>query len=266
MKCLDCVSVCPKDALYVGFAMPKPFATSQQRLSARADFTWPEEIAMAVIAVVATQWTFRGAWFGEGIPFLMAVGLGVITAVFAMAAWRLVRRKDVAFQHTALKQSGKFTRAGRWAFAGLLAWLLFTAHTFVGQRLRAHAMDVARQPVITKMYEQSKFDRHQADEALADVERAAKWVAVVDPQLGEVHALLLGSIGRHSDAETKLVALRERFGRLHFPESGMALATYFLRDPARRDEGLRLLERVVAENPQNNVARYLLQRANESGR
>jgi polyferredoxin len=54
MKCLDCVSVCPKDALYYGLGAPTLLRQSQQRLAARADFTWPEELALG-----ATAWLAR---------------------------------------------------------------------------------------------------------------------------------------------------------------------------------------------------------------
>ncbi len=114
MKCMDCVSVCPTDALSFGFAKPKPFTQSQNRIKARADFTWPEEIALGVVAWTATM-AFRGAWFGEHVPFLLAVGLGIVTAVFVLLAWRLVRRRDVTFQHTTLKKHGAMAGAGKFA-------------------------------------------------------------------------------------------------------------------------------------------------------
>lgn len=260
MKCMDCVSVCPKDALYVGVAMPKPFATSQQRIQARSDFTWPEEIALAVIAFVAAQWTFRGAWFGEYVPLLLSVGLGVITAVFALLAWRLWRRDSVTFQHTVLREGGRYTRAGRWALVLLGAWLLFTAHTFGARRLRAAAMEAAREPIQVSIYGGRPFDAERARSALAGIETATAWVALADPELLELHALLRGSIGQHTDAEAELLALRARFGHFVYQESSMALAAYCMRDPARRDEGERLLREVLAHNPNNFAARELLAR------
>ena len=126
MKCLDCVSVCPKEALYFGFTRPTLLQRSQQRIAARADFSWPEEIALAIIATAATV-AFRGAWFGEYVPFLLAVGLGVITAVLALLGWRLLRRQELRFQHTQLAQGGVLLRAGRLAVAGIGAWLLLAA-------------------------------------------------------------------------------------------------------------------------------------------
>ncbi|MBX3464264.1 MAG: 4Fe-4S binding protein [Planctomycetes bacterium] len=260
MKCLDCVSVCPKDALYVGLAMPKPFAVSQQRIQARADFGWPEEIALAAIAFVAAQWTFRGAWFGEGVPLLLAVGLGVITAVFALLAFRLWRRRELTFQHTVLKRDGRLSRAGRWAVVLLAAWLGFTVHTFVGQRLRAGAVAEARQPVRVSIYGGIPFDAAAAEAALARVDRAAAWVACADPELRELRALLRGSLGRHGDAEAELAALLAGHGHLLHQESSMALASYWLRDPARQDLAEQLLRGVIARNPANPVAPALLQR------
>jgi ferredoxin len=260
MKCMDCVSVCPKDALYVGVALPKPFATSQQRIQARADFTWPEEVALAVIAFTAAQWTFRGAWFGEYVPLLLSVGLGVITAVFALLAWRLWRRPSVTFQHTVLREHGRYTCAGRWALVLLGAWLLFTAHTFSARRLRASAMEAARQPIQVSIYGGRAFDAAQARAALARMETATAWVAIADPELLELHALLLGSLGQHADAEAELVSLRARFGDLAYQESNMALAGYCMRDPARRDLAEQLLRGVLSRNPGNYAAQTLLGR------
>jgi ferredoxin len=261
MKCLDCVSVCPREALYVGVAKPKPFATSQQRLQARADFTWAEEVALAVIAFTATQWTFRGAWFGEGIPLLLAVGLGVITAVFALLAWRLVRRPDVAFQHTPLKQHGKLLRAGRWALVPLLAWLAFTAHTFVAQRLQTAALDAAHEPLRLALRVGTPVDPATLQAALDEVEAARSWQLVADPRLQEVRALLLRSLGRHLDAESALRAALGGRDHLLLPESNLALALYDM-DPARRryDEAERLLRHMLTLDPGNQAASFQLQR------
>jgi ferredoxin len=257
MKCMDCVSVCPTNALSVGFAAPKPFATSQQRIRQRADFLWAEELLMAAVAVVAVQWTFRGAWFGEGVPFLMSVGLGALTAVFAVLFLRLFWRRDVRFQHAALKQDGRRTRAGNVALLLLGGWLAFTAHTFVGQRLRASAVSVAQGPIRAKIYAPRGFDAQQADAALLEVEAAASFAIAVDPQLREIRALLRGSVGRHGDAEAELTQLFEDSGRLFFPESQMALANYFARR-GRLDEAEALLLDVVTKDPSNPAAPTLL--------
>ncbi len=257
MKCLDCVSVCPTNALSIGVAAPKPFAVSQQRIRQRADFLWVVEVLMAAVAVVAVQWTFRGAWFGEGVPLLMSVGLGAITAVFAMLCLRLLWRRDVVFQHTQLKVDGQRTRAGNIALAALAAWLLFTAHTFVSQRLREGAVAVAQAPIRAKIYNPRAFDAAGAEEALAEVEGAASFALIADPQLREMRALLRGSVGRHGEAEVELTDLYDGFGRLFFPESKMALANYFARKRRFEDAEALLLE-VVTADPENPAAPTLL--------
>ena len=259
MKCMDCVSVCPTDALSYGLAKPTPFTASQQRIQARADFAWWEEIFMAVIAYVAVEWTFRGAWFGEPVPLLMAVGLGVITAVFALLWVRLVIKSDVTFQHTSLKQNGKRTGMGNLTLLLVAGWMLFTVHTFVGERLRASAIDGAAQPVWDAFYTQ-KRDVAAAQKALDEMGIATSWVMVVDPRLREVRALLLGAVGRHKDSELELTAMYEANGQLLASESSMALAQYFGVLGTRYKEAEKLLLQVVTNNPSNLVAPRLLLR------
>ncbi len=267
MKCLDCVSVCPKDALYVGVAWPKPLATSQQRVRARADFTWPEEVLLAVTALGTTQWVWRGAWFGEGVPLLMAVGLGVITAMLALLFVRLLVRPDVQFQHTVLKAGRRFTRAGRWGLALVAGWLAFTAHTFVVQRLHAAAIAAvaARTPERDTAVNASFYmTRPVADDellaVLAALDRYTAWALVEDPRDLEVRALVLRGLRRHVDAERQLLALRDGDGVLRLPEANLALAHYFM-DPARRRyaDADHLITHVLTVAPGHPLARQLQQ-------
>jgi polyferredoxin len=260
MKCMDCVSVCPKEALSFGFAMPTPFTVSQQRIQARADFAWWEEILMAAVAIFAAQFVFRGAWFGEGIPLLLAVGLGVITAVFALLFVRLLTNRDVTFQHTVLKHAGKRSGMGHLALGLLLAWLAFTAHTFVGQQLRTAAIDHAKQPLQDAFYTQ-KRDQAGAQRALDEVEAAASWALLPDPMLREVRAMLFGAVNRHKEAEVELTKMYEANDRqLFYPEAKLALAQYFGLLGTRFDEAEQLLLEVVTNDPSNPIAPRLLQR------
>jgi polyferredoxin len=259
MKCFDCVSVCPKEALRYGLAMPKPFAVSQQRRAARADFTWPEEIALAAVAFVAAQWTFRGAWFGEGVPLLLAVGLGVITAVFALLAVRLLRRRDVTFQHTELKRDGRLLAAGRWAAAGLALWLAFTAHTFVAQRWRSEAL-AAAVPPLSEFRANAPVDTARFAAAHAAVDAALAFDLVDDPTLLQMRGLLRRHLGRDAEAEADL--RRGLQGPNVAIEAVLALAIYRGRQ-GDLAEAESLARRVLATDPENATAREILRRVGD---
>jgi Fe-S-cluster-containing hydrogenase component 2 len=270
MKCLDCVSVCPKEALYVGIAMPKPFAISQQRIQARADFTWPEEILLAVVAVFTTQWVWRGAWFGEGVPFLLAVGLGVITAVFTLLSWRLLRRREVLFQHTPLKVGGVLSRAGRWAMVGLVAWLGLALHTWIVKQKADAAFAAAQAPLQASFYRPRPTDGEPANSparllaALGSAESALSWSLIAEPKLLEVRALLLGAQRLHADAERRLAEVWQRFGRFILPESSLAFASYCLDgQPPRLELAGELIADVLRSSPRNPIALALQARWSE---
>jgi ferredoxin len=132
LKCMDCVSVCPKDALYFGFG---PLPEARQLPRRRYDFSWPEELLMAALFLLGV-YAFRGLY--GAVPLLLAVGLAVLAAGGAVVLLRVISRPDLRLQHVVLRRAGCFTPAGAAALVLLPAWLGFGAHSgFVQWHVRA---------------------------------------------------------------------------------------------------------------------------------
>jgi Flp pilus assembly protein TadD/ferredoxin len=119
MKCLDCVSVCPNDALYYGVGPLPLFA--ERRASGRTmekfPLSWAEEAVLAV-AFVAGFLTFRGLY--GYVPFLMALGIAGVLAYLTLLTWQLAARPNVAFKGWRLKRGGRLRGAG-YAFLAAMA-------------------------------------------------------------------------------------------------------------------------------------------------
>jgi polyferredoxin/tetratricopeptide (TPR) repeat protein len=124
MKCMDCVSVCPNEALHFGFG--KPAVTVKKTLKTNYSVTWAEEIigAVAFFAGLFCVWDVY-----QLVPMLMAIGIAVVTAYLAVRTVRLLTSGDLAFYRHALKSGGKIRKAG-WAFLGFsLLWFGLSAHS-----------------------------------------------------------------------------------------------------------------------------------------
>jgi len=128
MKCLDCVSVCPNDALHFGFGRPavsrgKPRHARPKRTF---DLTLAEEIGIGLLFLLSFL-AVRGI-YGR-IPMLMAVGVALCVAFMSWKLWRLRRDASVNLHRFRLKYKGVVTRSGvvYAMLAGLV--LLFVAHS-----------------------------------------------------------------------------------------------------------------------------------------
>ena len=126
MKCMDCISVCPNDALYFGFGKPTIAIPKSDKIKKNYSLTWPEEIVGAVV-FLASFLAVRGVY--QLVPFLMALGCATITTFLTLKTWRLVRARELSFYHFNLKSSGRIQRAG-WGFLSFaVVWIGLNAHS-----------------------------------------------------------------------------------------------------------------------------------------
>lgn len=129
MKCMDCVSVCPNEALYFGFGKPSVLARAGNASNAvrrNYSLTWPEEIAAAVV--------FTASYFAvwnvyQIVPMLMALGIAIVTTFLVMRSWRLLTASDLAFYRWNLKSGGSIKSAGLAFVSFAILWVGWNVHS-----------------------------------------------------------------------------------------------------------------------------------------
>ncbi len=125
MKCMDCVSVCPNDALYFGFGKPS-VAVRGAAVAKTYSLTWPEEILAAFIFFAS----YMAVWdVYQLVPMLMALGIATVTTFVAMRTVRLFRSSDIGFYGRSLRSQGKITAVGGIFLTFGALWIGLNAHS-----------------------------------------------------------------------------------------------------------------------------------------
>jgi tetratricopeptide (TPR) repeat protein/NAD-dependent dihydropyrimidine dehydrogenase PreA subunit len=124
MKCMDCVSVCPNDALYFGFGKPSVAVTKS--LKKNYSLTWPEEIVGALV-FLGSFLAVRGVY--TLVPFLMALGIAAVTTFLTLKVWRLLQSRELSFYRFNLKTLGTIQKAGWLFLLFAFTWIGLTVHS-----------------------------------------------------------------------------------------------------------------------------------------
>jgi len=152
MKCLDCVSVCPNDALSFKFAAPPILkSTKRGRPDAKPvrrtfDLSWPEEIALALV-FGASFVVFRGLY--GAVPLLMAIGIAGCVSFIVWKLWRLPLDRNLRLHNFQLRLKGRVRPSGALFGALAIAVVALTLHSgyvHAAERRAGRLDDLVRVP------------------------------------------------------------------------------------------------------------------------
>jgi tetratricopeptide (TPR) repeat protein/NAD-dependent dihydropyrimidine dehydrogenase PreA subunit len=126
MKCMDCISVCPNDALYFGFGKPTVAIPKTTANKKSYSLTWPEEIVAAFVFLAS----FVAVWdVYLLVPMLMALGCAAITTFLTLKTWQLFQARQMSFYRFKLKSSGEMQKAGFVFLSFAVLWVGLNAHS-----------------------------------------------------------------------------------------------------------------------------------------
>jgi polyferredoxin/tetratricopeptide (TPR) repeat protein len=258
LKCMDCISVCPNDALYFGFG--KPSIAVSGSIKKNFSLTWPEEIAAAVV--------FAASYFAvwdvyQKVPLLMSLGVATVTTYLVMRVWRLFRADSLSFYRFNLKASGKLQTAG-WVFIGFaVIWVGLNIHS---GWIHYHESAGAR-----------AFQNIQIPDELALARpNPARWLGAndrisIDAGKRHLHAAVDYGLVSNAEALPKLAWMEYLSGNTeqaiallgrsadHQKGAGRALNLYYrgtmLNRLGRYDQALASLDQALSEQPDLLLAR-----------
>ncbi len=257
MKCMDCVSVCPNDALYFGFG--KPSVAVRKESPKNYSLTWPEEIGAALVFL----FSFLAVWdVYQLVPMLMALGIATVTTFLSVRIWKLFRSADLTFYRHILKSSGKIRPAGVIFIACSVIWIGLNVHSgwiryhenaaaraFEGVRI-ADELALARTSPDPWL---SSADRQLVADGKQNFETANRWGLFVNSHALPKFAWLEYLSGNTDRAVELLGSAAER---QHGPLK--ALSLYYrgaiLNRTGRYEQGLQSLDQALAERPDLAVA------------
>ena len=153
LKDLDCITVCPENAVQYGFRKPPLFRKGHPMgaYGGRFGFSLGEDLFMLGSFAIG-MFVYRGLY--DAVPFLLAVALALCTSYLLVLGARLVRLGSLQVRGMVLKIDRRLRPAGL-GFAGVVLMLMLLVihsayvqyHTQVGRRLFTHIAEGTRDAV-----------------------------------------------------------------------------------------------------------------------
>ena len=260
MKCLDCVSVCPNDALYFGFGKPAVMKgeAKNEAPARKYDLSWGEEIVLLFVFIGAFL-AARGVY--GLVPMLMAVGVAGCATFLVWKLWRMLRDPNVNMHKFRLKYRGTISRSG-WVFAAIsMTFILLVAHSGV---VRAAWMTANRHASIAAAPPKVVFDERQPlpEETIAHGRKAialynflnflgdggialarSKWQTEMELSAAQVHMNM-------REFDEAVVVLERTVERAGYDDRTAALLALNLRGAGRDAEAETLYRQLIPADVQ----------------
>jgi len=273
MTCLDCVSVCPNDALSFSFSKPAIFAAPRTKKAKKTakirppyDLTLPQD-AMFLAAGIVLFVCFRSML--NSIPMLMAAGMAAIGVVGLLTLWKLVTLPNVRLQNLQLKLKGRVRPLGLFVALGCIAYLTAAAWSGVVRyhRYRGEMLDLKVitpfDTVFNKRYEPTPRDKAAALEAISHLALSGprrqsgigwEFLPKTQVRLAWLHAVA----GNLPAAEAYLTEAVNTTAYIPRSDWIFGLARIYMLQDKPPESGKALYERMVAAHPELHDVRLSL--------
>lgn len=255
MKCRDCISVCPTNALYYGAGPIPLLAKTRVEAPVRRGppLSWRDELLLAG-AFVAAFFTFRGLY--GLVPFLMALGVASSLAFLTLTTVNLLRQSDLAFLGRRLKRRGGLLPAGRVFLSAMGVLAVFWLHSAAVRGLSAFG----RAPDDPGAYLAKGIALAEAGDLAGAQEVFERGAAAVpaSPQLAYNAGLTRALQGQNDAAGEwfrRALALDPQYLEARENLAGALAAA------GRFEESIEEYRRALAQNPKDADTRALLARA-----
>ncbi|HET9766138.1 MAG TPA: tetratricopeptide repeat protein [Thermoanaerobaculia bacterium] len=188
MKCMDCISVCPNDALYFGFGKPSLGAEPRAAVEPRRRELGRGDELFLVATFALAFFALRGLY--GAFPFLYTLGIAAVLAFVAWTVRRLTRDANLSLRGLQLRRAGRLRPAGYASIAVAAVLAAGWAHCAAVQTAlqvgewRYARLDAARATAFgAKPPAVTPKERSAAEAAQRWLGRARRWGALPQPQL-----------------------------------------------------------------------------------
>lgn len=251
LKDLDCVSVCPNDAIKFGFTKPSFFKSLSSSDKNAYSFSIGEEVLLAFFTLVFIA-IYRGLY--DTIPFLLAVSLSVIFAFLSIIFIRLFKAEYVHIGKFTLRQGNTTKPAGKIFCVIMLFIFLFSGHsayvhyhTYIGDREYNKIISAGNSVTLSLEDEKNKLSIEKAKNHL---ELSAQWGLCVPLSLSRQLASIYLTENKYDQAEKYLKQMIDVSSDNIEARHRLAKLYYVTNREGKSIEELQ--EIIVAEKPKNN--------------
>lgn len=254
LKDLDCVAVCPNDAISYGFTKPS-FTKSLSQLvpyKPKYNFSLKEDAALVFLTLIYTL-IYRGLY--DAIPFLLSITLSVVFAYFTLVLIQLFYKDSIVLGRFTIKLGSKITSHGKYFLFLITSIIIFSIHSGWIHYHSYFGQNIYQEVVLNGSGASTFSDKNKLEISLNHLKVVNNWGIVKSHNLNRILAAIYLYKNDYENAQVYLEKMIDN--KPYDNEARLRLSKiYFLsNNVGKAEEQLKLL---IKNTPQNKSKKELV--------